>query len=175
MLNVEDIKCRYLEGEQLKFTFFFRDKDFLSQWYLSNFTICGVEYNCMEQYMMAEKARLFGDIDSYYKILKSKSQREIKSLGRKVKGFDEKLWAENKIGIVVRGNLAKFSQNKYLLDKILSTGDSILVEASPYDRIWGVGLSQSDNKILNPNNWRGENLLGFSLMEVRNLLKINMG
>lgn len=145
----------------------------LSQWYPCKFVINGLEYNCAEQFMMAEKARLFGDDEVLEKIMASSEQKMIKALGRQVHGFDTNKWNRAKRNIVIRGNIAKFTQNSKLKDYLLSTGDKILVEASPYDKVWGIGMRASDKRAANPIQWNGENLLGFSLMVVRdNLLMI---
>ena len=121
--------------------------------------------------MMAEKARLFKDEYSLKKILSETSQKNIKALGRGVKGFSDKVWNENKVKIVYRGNIAKFSQNRYLYNILMSTGDKVLVEASPWDRIWGIGMASDNPNVTDPRKWRGENLLGFTLMRVREYLK----
>ena len=121
--------------------------------------------------MMAEKARLFGDEQILSKILTANSPGLAKALGRKVKGFIPKIWDEHCFNIVINGNYAKFSQNSKLTDFILSTKQRILVEASPVDKIWGIGLSQDDPNIENPLMWRGKNLLGFALMNVRQQLQ----
>lgn len=171
MMNVDILRQMYNRGEKLEFEFFFRSDNPFSQWYLSNFEIDGVKYSCMEQYMMAEKARLFKDYDIEKEIMKATIQKDMKGLGRLVKGFDNDIWDKHKVGIIIKGNLAKFSQNKVLLKKLLSTGSKILVEASPWDKIWGIGLSADNISNKNPNSWRGKNLLGFALMEVRKELK----
>ena len=142
-------------------------KGCLSQWQECSFVVDGVSYSSAEQFMMAEKARTFGDVDTLEKILAAKLPRKIKALGREVKGFDGKKWDSVKSDVVVRGNMAKFSQNRELLSFLLGTGDAMLVEASPEDCIWGVGLKESDRDILDPDKWKGENLLGRALMEVR--------
>lgn len=126
----------------------------------------------MEQWMMAEKARLFQDKDAETKIMQpGTTPRQAKSLGRKVKGFDEKMWLAHRVDIVVRGNLFKFNQNSALKDYLLQTGTRILVEASPYDLVWGAGLVAGDPRIDKPKEWPGLNLLGFALMQVRQLIQ----
>ena len=145
-------------------------KGCLSQWQKCSFEIDGVSYSSAEQYMMAEKARTFGDDETLEKILSAKLPGKIKALGREVKGFDGKKWDSIKFKVVVRGNMAKFSQNRELLSFLLGTGDATLVEASPKDSIWGVGLKEGDRDILDPDKWKGENLLGKALMEVRSNL-----
>jgi ribA/ribD-fused uncharacterized protein len=138
-----------------------------SQWHPSEFKVDGITYNCAEQYMMAEKARLFGDSKSRGKIMKSNSPREQKALGRQVSNFDKGKWESVAREIVFKGNMAKFSQNKDLKEKLLATGDKTLVEASPYDKVWGIGLSANDPNATKPGNWKGTNWLGEVLMRVR--------
>lgn len=120
---------------------------------------------------MAEKARLFKDRETLKKILEESSPEKIKALGRQVSNFDEKVWKSNCFRIVVEGNCAKFSQEKSLQDWLLSTGEQVLVEASPYDKIWGIGLKEEDANAKNPARWNGQNLLGFALMTVRDTLR----
>ena len=174
-----DTLLKYLEIQKNpKFIFFWSHleskaghKAVLSQWYESKFEIDGVVYNSAEQYMMAQKAKLFGDITIYKKILNANSPAHAKALGREVRGFDEEIWTLNRFNIVVEGNLAKFNQNVKLKEYLISTKNRILVEASPKDYIWGVGLDERDYNITNPKKWRGLNLLGFALMRVRDLIK----
>ena len=144
-----------------------------SQWYPCNFEVDGVTYYTAEQYMMAQKAKLFGDMEIYEQILQAEDPKTYKALGRKASGFDKDIWNENKDGIVVSGNYAKFSQNKELGEFLLNTGDKIIVEASPRDVIWGVGLGKDNPKVMDPHTWRGRNHLGFALMEVRDRLREN--
>jgi ribA/ribD-fused uncharacterized protein len=141
-----------------------------SQWWMSDFRVDLNTYCCMEQYMMEEKARLFGDKDIEKEIMECKDQKTIKELGRKVRNFDEEIWNNVKYSIVLNGNYNKFIQNDDLREFLISTGDKILVEASPYDKIWGIGISADNEKITNPLSWKGQNLLGFALMEVRDEL-----
>jgi ribA/ribD-fused uncharacterized protein len=138
-----------------------------SQWYPADFTIEGVEYGCAEQFMMAEKARLFDDREALRQILATDSPREQKALGRKVQGFDESRWNSTCRDIVYRGNLAKFSQNPDLKELLLATGSKTLAEASPTDRIWGIGLAADDRRVTVKSAWRGKNWLGEALMRVR--------
>jgi ribA/ribD-fused uncharacterized protein len=116
---------------------------------------------------MAEKARLFGDEAIRAKILASASPRDHKALGRKVSGFVAETWDRSCLDIVVRGNMAKFSQNPAMKAALLATGDKLLVEASPLDTIWGVGLRADDPRVHDRATWRGKNLLGEALMRVR--------
>lgn len=152
------------------YTFFWKDK--IAQWNLTSFIdFQGVMYNCAEQYMMAQKAILFDDIETYHLIMKEQDPSKQQDLGRLIKNFDEEIWANNRKEIVVQGNMYKFSQNEDLRKLLLSTGDTILVEASPYDTIWGVGLSADNPLILGEENWNGLNLLGQCLMEVRKMIR----
>ena len=146
-------------------------KSCLSQWWISPFTIDEVIYPSSEHFMMASKARLFKDEESLQKILNAGSPAAAKKLGRQVKSFDDKIWREHRFQIVVEASLAKFSQNEQLRDFLLETGNKVLVEASPYDRIWGIGMSQHHEHCENPQLWRGENLLGFALMEAREKIR----
>ncbi|MBE5981463.1 MAG: NADAR family protein [Paenibacillaceae bacterium] len=139
------------------------------------FFVDGIEYQSAEHYMMAEKALLFKDYEIREKILKSTDSKYAKDLGRKVKGFREDVWKENCYEIVKRGNYEKFGQNEDLKNYLLSTNSKILVEASPVDLIWGIGLDENAKDIKNPLVWRGTNLLGFILMEVRDDLELYMG
>lgn len=142
----------------------------LSQWFLCIFVVDGQYYNCAEQFMMAEKARIFGDEEIRQLILAEYSQMAMKKLGRKVRNYDDSIWKEKRYDVVVKGNIAKFSQNEKLRSFLLSTGSKILVEASPKDTIWGIGLEESSPDALSPRKWQGENLLGFALMEVRDII-----
>ena len=146
-------------------------KSCLSQWWMEDFWSIANTYLCMEQYMMAAKAELFGDSEIQEQILKCSDPKQIKALGRKVRGFDQKVWDKFKYAIVLNGNWCKFSQNRNLREFLLSTGDSVLVEASPYDNIWGIRLAASSPEAQDPMKWRGQNLLGFALMEVRDELR----
>ena len=118
---------------------------------------------------MAQKAVLFCDMVTCSKIMAADNPRDYKALGREVQFFEPVAWDHAKYDIVLKGNLAKFGQNPELWDYLDGTGDSVLVEASPYDGIWGVKLGIEDSRIEDPNQWRGENLLGFALMEARDI------
>lgn len=167
-------------GHRPKFVFFWGHqpgknesigKACLSQWYESAFVIDGITYPTAEHYMMAEKARLFRDENTLQMILSAWHPGEAKKLGRRVAGFDESVWAAHRFDIVVRANLAKFSQHPPLRRYLLGTGERVLVEASPVDPIWGIGMAETDADAQNPNLWRGLNLLGFALMQVRECLR----
>lgn len=173
--HVEDLRARFNAGERLKYVFFWGHQpgrngvtaSCFSQWYEAPFTIEGQRYATAEHFMMAEKAALFGDQDTRAEVLQAPNPGAAKALGRKVRGFDESKWVEHRFGIVVRANEAKFSQNAELGQFLKQTSSRVLVEASPVDRIWGVGLAADDEKVNDPNHWQGLNLLGFALMHVR--------
>jgi len=141
-----------------------------SQFHPSNFVVDERAYVCAEQYMHAEKARLFGDIAMAERIMKSDSPHEHKLMGGAVSGFEQDEWDTHKVAIVTDGNRAKFAQNAGLRRRLLDTGDAILAEANPKDFIWGIGLAEDDPSALDPANWQGENLLGEILMAVRDEL-----
>jgi ribA/ribD-fused uncharacterized protein len=126
------------------------------------------QYNCVEQYMMAQKAILFNDLDSLTKIMQTQSPRKQKALGRKIKNFDMSLWDKVKYEVVLHGNYRKYNSYPNLKEMLLSTQGKVLVEASPHDRIWGIGFDEA-NALENKDKW-GENLLGKVLMEVRDNL-----
>lgn len=142
----------------------------LSQWWRAPFSVGNIVYPTAEHWMMAEKARLFGDEDAAGRIRGASSPKQVKEFGRQVRGFDEARWSAARREIVLLGNLKKFQQNPPLAKFLLSTGSCVLVEASPVDRVWGIGLAADDERAANPLQWRGENLLGFALMEVRDRL-----
>ena len=145
-------------------------KSCLSQWYESAFVLDGVNYPTAEHYMMASKAKLFNDHESLANILASQTPAEAKKLGRAVKNFDGEIWQRHAFDIVVQANIAKFSQNPELKAFLQTTGERILVEASPLDTIWGIGLGQDNPKAQDPQTWHGENLLGFALMQARSMM-----
>ena len=145
---------------------------FLSNWYLSNFTLNGIVYTSMEQYMMYMKAITFDDIETAGKILNTTDVATIKTLGRQVRNYNDSIWAGMRQIIVYEGLKAKFSQNSTLREMLLNTGSSILAECAVKDKIWGIGLSMSDPNRFNITNWKGSNLLGYSLMLVRFYLKV---
>lgn len=150
-----------------RFTFFYRTESPFSQWHPADFEIGGVHYNCAEQYMMYRKAVLFGDEETVGKILTALTPREQKELGRRVRGFDKNQWEAQCRQFVYEANHAKFTQNPQLLEILLATKGTTLVEASPTDRIWGVGLEESDPRIRNRATWRGTNWLGEMLTKLR--------
>ncbi|MDL2143964.1 NADAR family protein [Flavobacterium tructae] len=146
-------------------------KTCFSQWWLSSFKVNGMTYKTAEHWMMAKKAELFNDNEVLDKIIKANSPAEAKKLGRQVKNYDDAIWLENRFEIVKEGNYHKFSQNPDLKAFLLNTDERVIVEASPVDPIWGIGMAGDHKDVLNPAKWKGLNLLGFALMEVRDELK----
>ncbi|MFA3838507.1 NADAR family protein [Streptomyces aureus] len=155
----------------------------LSQWWVAPFTVDGVEYATAEHWMMAAKARLFGDAEAERRAVGAAHPSQAKKAGRLVRGFDEDTWARERFGIVVEGNVHKFAAHADLRQFLLGTGErsemgvppaegwgSVLVEASPLDRVWGIGLAADAEAAGDPRRWRGPNLLGFALMAARERL-----
>jgi len=138
-----------------------------SQWTESPFSLDGVAYNTAEQFMMAEKARLFGDAATLGRILEALQPWDQKELGRRVAGFDEAVWRRHARDIVYRGSRAKFTAHPDLLAILMDTAGTTLVEASPVDRIWGIGLSREDPRAQDRSHWRGTNWLGETLTRLR--------
>lgn len=202
----DELRQRWQNGERFTFLFFYGhkpppsgvDESCFSQWFARPFFIDDIQYDTAEHWMMAEKARLFEDDAMLESILHSTSPREAKSFGRKVQNFDANVWDQHKFDIVVRGNLAKFSQHDDLRDYLLATvaysdasrsgaellrekpasydlpksSSVVLVEAAGRDVIWGIGLGKNNPKAQNPMTWRGKNLLGFALTVVRERLSV---
>ena len=180
--NLTELQTACRQKQKLKYLFFWGhtpvragevDKAVLSQWYPAPFTLDGVRYATAEHYMMAQKAARFADRVAFATIIASDSPGKAKALGRAVANFEDATWQAARFDIVCAGNLGKFSQNPALQTFLLNTGDKILVEASPQDRIWGIGLAASDPRAADPLQWLGENLLGFALMQVRAQLRGN--
>jgi ribA/ribD-fused uncharacterized protein len=142
----------------------------LSQWWPSPFVVDGVSYATAEHWMMAAKARLFGDAEAERRVLAAEHPAEAKKAGRLVRGFDDAIWEQERFRIVVEGSVHKFAAHDDLRVFLLNTGDRVLVEASPVDRVWGIGLAADDEAASDPERWRGPNLLGFALMEARERL-----
>ena len=136
-----------------------------SQFYPSKFQVNGYKYCCAEQYMMAQKAKLMGDRASFSKIMNEKNPMKIKSLGRRITPWNEKKWQKNRFKIVLEGNMHKFEQNPRLAKKLKGTGTRTIAEASPKDKVWGIGISFKDATA--GKSWKGMNLLGKVLMKVR--------
>ncbi len=139
----------------------------LSQWWPAPFTISEQTFVTAEHYMMWRKAVLFGDTAAGDRILDARHPQRAKTLGRQVRGFDDQTWAAHRYAIVVAASVAKFGQHEDLAAYLRGTGNRVLVEASPMDRIWGIGLTADDPRATDPTGWRGLNLLGFALMEAR--------
>jgi len=153
-----------------KYVFFWNG--IYSQWYVAPMKIDGVEYNCCEQYMMHQKALTFGDLEIADEILLETNPREQKKYGRRIKNFDKTIWDKVCLSIVYKGNFYKFIQNEDLKEQLLKTGTKILVEASPLDNIWGIGMSENDSGVENPMNWKGLNLLGQAITLVKQEIQL---
>ncbi len=165
-----------------KYLFFWEGGSIFSQWnskkeYNKDYQFIdenNIKYSSCEQYMMYHKAKIFKDEKIAKEIMSIKDVKKIKALGRQVKNFDINIWDQHKFNIIVKANYLKFSQNKFFKEELLSYKDLIFVEASPYDKIYGVGLHYSDDLILDEKNWQGENLLGKALNEVIKLLELDL-
>ena len=144
-----------------------------SQWYRCKISIGGIEYCTNEQYMMAKKAELFHDHLAYDAIMISQDPASQKSWGKRVKNFDKDEWEAVARDIVYDANYAKFTQHEDFRKQLIDSGDKIIVEGSPTDCIWGIGMSCDDPGILDPKNWRGTNWLGEAIMKVREQLMID--
>ena len=178
----EDLIDRFDEGFELDFLFFWHPKSptlkplgpfVLSQWYEHPFIHEGDLYRSAEHLMMVKKAELFEDFETAAKIKTATAPRTAKALGRQVRNFNEELWVQHRTRIVEQVSLAKFGSDDGLAEYLLSTGTHVLVEASPHDRVWGIGLEEGHVDACMPERWRGLNLLGFALMKTRKQL-INM-
>jgi len=177
--NKKELIDRINVGEKFEYLFFWGhhqkkegliDKSCFSQWFPSEFIIDNILYHSAEHYMMAQKAKLFNDHTTFKKILNSETPKEAKELGRKVKNFHANIWEKYALDIVEEGNLAKFSQNDNFKKVLLDTDKKILVEASPVDKVWGIGIVSDDINAKTPSNWKGQNYLGFILMKVRDII-----
>jgi ribA/ribD-fused uncharacterized protein len=177
--GVADLSAVLARGERVKFLFFWGHQPepggqigagCLSQWWPAPCTVDDRVFATAEHYMMWRKATLFGDHAAARKILDASHPHAAKALGSRVIGFDQQVWDEHRVPIVVAGNLAKFRQRPALGTFLINTGRRVLVEASPVDRIWGIGLTRDDPAAADPAQWRGLNLLGFALMQVRDVL-----
>lgn len=175
LLDSDSLRSAVLAGWRPSYLFFWGHrsrtalpgKHVLSQWWPAAFTIEGEIFHTAEHYMMAQKARLFGDTEAYGRIVAVNEPSEAKALGRTVRGFVEEVWNCHRLDIALSGNTAKFRQNPALGQWLASTKEDVLVEASPVDRVWGIGLSGDDPRAQDPALWPGLNLLGFVLMRVR--------
>ena len=177
--TIDSMLKQFETGEQLEFLYFWghtnkaKDavgKQCLSQWYDAGFYVDSLHYKTAEHWMMAQKALLFNEPDVFKEIVNSDSAKKVKALGRQIKQFSSDKWNEHKYKIVVDGNTHKFTQNPALFNFLKQTGSAYLVEASPNDAIWGIGIDENSEDIDNPYLWNGQNLLGFALMEVRDRL-----
>nr|WP_294668056.1 NADAR family protein [uncultured Blautia sp.] len=146
------------------------ENGYLSNWYPSQFSINGIQFSSMEQYMMYKKAVCFKDDDIAKKILGSIDVARIKALGRLVRNYNDSYWSGIRQIVVYEGLLEKFKQNEDLKRKLLGTGNSILAECAIRDKIWGIGLSMKNPDRFELENWNGQNLLGYALMMVRESL-----
>ena len=143
------------------------ENGYLSNWYRSDFTVDGVQFSSMEQFMMYKKAICFSDIKIARKIQETSDVSKIKELGRQVSGYNENIWNGLRQITVYEGLLEKFSQNRALCEKLKETKNTILAECAVKDRVWGIGLSMDDPRRLDIREWKGQNLLGYALMLVR--------
>jgi len=156
-------------SEEEKFCLFWGGP--FSQWAKRDMEINGIKYNCCEQYMMAEKARLFEDFEMVTKIMSQANPREQKKCGREVRNFDQGEWEAIARDVVYDANYAKFTQNEDCLDTLAGKRGQTIVEASPYDKIWGIGLSKDDPRAKDRSQWQGTNWLGEAIMQVRDKLE----
>ena len=158
----------------MKYTLFWKNRSPFTNWYPSKFVWKGIQFTRGEQYMMYRKAILFGDKETAAAILATDNPADQKDLGRAVKNYDDATWAAVRYDVMVEGLFEKFNQNSKLKRALLDTGDSIIAEASPYDLIWGIGFTEDQPEAQDQTKWRGQNLLGKVLMEVRwRLLDLN--
>jgi ribA/ribD-fused uncharacterized protein len=178
--SLDWVKERYDLEEALKFIFFWghtsKHQDTVgpfvfSQWYPVSFIVDEVQYYTAEHWMMGQKALLFGDRLKFMEIIQTEKAPAVKALGRQIMGFNQAKWDGAKFDLIVKGNVEKFNQNEKLKSYLISTNDHVLVEASPNDNIWGIGMSRDTKGIENPHSWQGQNLLGFALMEARDLIR----
>lgn len=146
------------------------ENGYLSNWYLSDFTVDDVKFTSMEQYMMYRKALCFHDSDIAAQILEISDVAQIKALGRLVRNYDDHHWNGVRQIVIYEGLKAKFSQNPDLLKMLKDTRDALFAECAVKDRIWGIGLSMTDPDRFDRNKWNGQNLLGYALMMVREQL-----
>ncbi len=180
MWTRETLIAHLREGNTVDFLFFWGhtpktlgvvDTSCLSQWYERAFEHEGVTYPTAEHFMMAAKARLFGDRVALLRVLEAKTPADAKAIGREVTPYDDAAWARARFDAVVRGNFAKFGAHEDLQRLLVSTGERVLVEAAPRDVVWGIGLGANNPAARDPSKWRGKNLLGFALMETRAKLR----
>ncbi|GHF73842.1 hypothetical protein GCM10010218_63790 [Streptomyces mashuensis] len=178
--TVAELTADLAAGTRRKYVFFWghrprRDGSVgpgcFSQWWPAPFPADGKVYATAEHWMMAGKARLFGDAEAEERVLAAGHPKQAKDIGRTVRGFDDEVWRRHRFALVVEGSVHKFGHHPELRDYLLGTGDRVLVEASPLDRVWGIGLAADDERAQDPARWQGLNLLGFALMEARQRLR----
>jgi hypothetical protein len=178
--TLDELRTRFNAGESFSFLQFWghtppKDgvitRTCFSQWYQAPFELEGERYPTAEHYMMAAKAHLFQDEATRAKVLAAPTPGAANALGRSVANFVEADWLAQRFDIVCRANVAKFGQHPPLRDFLVGTGEHVLVEASPLDRIWGTGLAADEPRAQDPNQWEGPNLLGFALMAARSALQ----
>ena len=177
--STRDLPAYFAQGQRPEYLLFWGhqapksgvDKSCFSQWFEAEFIVDGIRYRTAEHFMMAGKARLFGDAETCERILAARTPAEAKKLGREIRNFDEAAWVAARLDIVTRGNIEKFAQNPALGAFLLGTGHQVLVEASPVDPIWGIGRAATDPAAQDPREWKGLNLLGFALMAAREALR----
>lgn len=174
--SVADLVDGIEQGHRYRYVFFWGhtprrpgevDASCFSQWYPAPFSVDGVTYLTAEHWMMAGKARLFGDESALAAVLAATHPGEAKSAGRTVRDFDDLRWNEQRMNLVVDGSIHKFTAHPELRAYLVGTGTRVLVEASPADSIWGTGLTATDPRSEDPSQWPGSNLLGFALMAAR--------
>ncbi|GAA2652026.1 NADAR family protein [Streptomyces lunalinharesii] len=174
--SVEEVVALTAAGERVEYVPFWGHRpprgggvgaSCFSQWWPAPFTVDGVRYATAEHWMMAGKARLFGDAEAERRALAAARPQQAKDAGRTVRGFAEEVWRRHRFALVVEGSRHKFGQHPQLREFLLGTGSRVLVEASPVDRMWGIGLAADDDRAADPTRWRGLNLLGFALMAAR--------
>ncbi|MFJ5676975.1 NADAR family protein [Streptomyces sp. NPDC093097] len=177
--SVEELTALTASGRRLEYVHFWGHRpprgggigaSCFSQWWPAPFTVDGVRYATAEHWMMAGKARLFDDAAAERRALAAVHPQQAKDAGRTVRGFDEEVWRRHRFALVVEGSRHKFGRHPQLRAFLLGTGSRVLVEASPLDRIWGIGLAADDDRAADPSRWRGLNLLGFALMAARQQL-----
>ncbi|MFE3771850.1 NADAR family protein [Streptomyces sp. NPDC059122] len=177
--SVEELLALTATGRRVKYVHFWGHRpprgggvgvSCFSQWWPAPFTVDGVRYATAEHWMMAGKARLFGDPEAERRAIAAAHPQQAKDAGRTVRGFTEEHWRQHRFDLVVEGSRHKFGQHPELREFLLGTGSRVLVEASPVDRIWGIGLTADDDRTADPARWRGLNLLGFALMAARQQL-----
>lgn len=170
-MGERDLRFEHPSGEDPdtgeRFVYFWREESPFSQWHRAPFAHRGERFVTAEQWMMAAKARVFGDDEVRARVLATEDPAEQKALGRKVRGFDSAVWDARSFGVVYLGNALKFGDGSALREALLATAGYTLVEASPFDRIWGIGLAAEDDLALRRATWRGQNRLGAVLTALR--------